>query len=153
MGGLCVRQEMSEESSKYDSYVEHPRFGRGPRITGLNVIEDLSNPQGPLLWIYPPESKIPNTGIVANTELQKINSFPTHYYFDQERVCLDCKHPFIWFAEEQKHWFEDLGFYLLTDCVRCVHCRQRRKGRTSKGDSDSKRSNEEGEQARSSNGG
>ena len=30
---------------------------------------------------------------------------------------------FIFFALEQKHWFEELGFYVDADCVRCTECR------------------------------
>ncbi|PKN96854.1 MAG: hypothetical protein CVU43_18600 [Chloroflexi bacterium HGW-Chloroflexi-5] len=35
---------------------------------------------------------------------------------------------FIFFAEEQKHWYEELGFGLDSDCVRCVNCRKRQQG-------------------------
>jgi hypothetical protein len=42
--------------------------------------------------------------------------------------CLDCGRPFIFFADEQKHWYEDLGFGLYSNCVRCVPCRKRQQG-------------------------
>ncbi|WHI50184.1 zinc-ribbon domain containing protein [Microbulbifer sp. MLAF003] len=28
------------------------------------------------------------------------------------------------FANEQKHWFEGLGFYVDADCIKCVDCRK-----------------------------
>jgi len=51
----------------------------------------------------------------------------THYY-DVKRECRDCNRPFIFFAQEQKHWYEELGFPLESDCVRCVECRKRQHG-------------------------
>ena len=42
-----------------------------------------------------------------------------------ERRCEDCAHFFIFFAEEQKFWYEVLKFGLDSDCVRCVPCRKR----------------------------
>ena len=121
---------MTDTASEYDSYVEHSRFGRVPRITGLNPTEDPEH--GLLFWIIPPESKIPNTAVPANTDRQKITSFPIPFYFDQKRTCRDCNRPFIWFAEEQKYWFEELGFNLNADCVRCVECRQKLQGKAAK---------------------
>jgi hypothetical protein len=35
---------------------------------------------------------------------------------------------FIFFAAEQKYWYEELGFPLESDCVRCVACRKKQQG-------------------------
>ena len=40
----------------------------------------------------------------------------------------DCDRPFIFFAAEQKYWYEELGFPLESDCVRCVVCRKKQQG-------------------------
>ena len=40
------------------------------------------------------------------------------------RTCRDCDKPFIFFAQEQKYWYEELGFPLESDCVRCFSCRK-----------------------------
>jgi hypothetical protein len=53
---------------------------------------------------------------------------PVTHYFDVKRQCRDCGRPFIFFAEEQKYWYEDLGFPLESDCVRCVVCRKKQQG-------------------------
>jgi len=53
---------------------------------------------------------------------------PVTHYFDVKRQCRDCGKPFIFFAEEQKHWYEVLGFGLDSDCVRCVACRKQQQG-------------------------
>tara|TARA_B100002049_G_scaffold235697_1_gene220651 strand:- start:1829 stop:2110 length:282 start_codon:yes stop_codon:yes gene_type:complete len=36
--------------------------------------------------------------------------------------------PFIFYAQEQKHWFEDLGFWIDAHCTRCVECRKKDQG-------------------------
>jgi hypothetical protein len=46
------------------------------------------------------------------------------YYFDVRRVCRDCQRPFIFFAEEQQYWYEELALPLEVDCVRCHACRR-----------------------------
>jgi Probable zinc-ribbon domain len=56
---------------------------------------------------------------------------PVHY-FDEKRHCRDCGKQFIFFAMEQKHWFEVLGFMLDADAVRCSICRKIRYGQKCK---------------------
>lgn len=46
------------------------------------------------------------------------------HYFDARRVCRKCERPFLFFAEEQKHWYEDLRFPLESDCLDCPPCRK-----------------------------
>jgi hypothetical protein len=46
------------------------------------------------------------------------------HYFDAKRVCRKCERPFLFFAEEQKHWYEDLMFPLEADCLDCSPCRK-----------------------------
>jgi len=137
--------------SKYDAYVEHPRYGRRPRYTGLNPnpydlnVELHSNATNihelqkravqvfgkklgymtPLEEMTPKEpARISGTAIKAEASLQNHPTLPVTYYFDVERVCRDCKRPFIFFAEEQKYWYETLKFPLDSDCVRCPKCRK-----------------------------
>jgi hypothetical protein len=50
-------------------------------------------------------------------------SFPRGYYVDMLVVCRTCARPFIFFAREQQYWYEDLHFYIDTDCVHCPACR------------------------------
>ncbi|RYD36326.1 MAG: hypothetical protein EOP87_05680 [Verrucomicrobiaceae bacterium] len=74
--------------------------------------------------MHPPESRIPGTAITANPAKQNYASFPFVVYFDQKKVCTDCAPPFIFFAEEQRYWFEVLRFNVNADCVRCPPCRE-----------------------------
>lgn len=138
-------------SDKYDDYVEHPRYGRRPRYTGLNpspndwkvqlhfnatnvhelqkrVVRVCGKKSGflaSLEKITPKEPKrIANTAIKAEPDLQNQPTVPVTHYFDMERICRNCQKPFIFFAEEQKYWYETLKFPLASDCVRCPKCRK-----------------------------
>jgi hypothetical protein len=70
----------------------------------------------------------PHTAIPADRSRQSLATVPVTHYFDVKRQCRDCGKPFIFFAEEQKHWYEELGFALESDCVRCVVCRKKQQG-------------------------
>jgi tetratricopeptide (TPR) repeat protein len=55
---------------------------------------------------------------------------PRYFYIDQKRICVECHRPFVFSAEEQKHWYEDLQFHFDSVAIRCLDCR--RKQRTGK---------------------
>jgi len=112
---------------EFAQFVIHPRFGQQPRITGLNPENDLGG--GIFLhWHSPDECRIPNTAVPANPRQQVPATVPVTHYFDVKRECRDCGRPFIFFAEEQKYWYEELGFGLDSDCVRCPSCRKKQQG-------------------------
>lgn len=118
---------MSPEIDKYESFVDHPRYGRCPHITGLNPETDFER-RVFLHWHSPRECRIPNTAIRADISRQVPATVAVTHYFDVVRKCRDCGKSFIFFAQEQKHWYEELGFNLESDCVRCVPCRKRQQG-------------------------
>jgi hypothetical protein len=72
--------------------------------------------------------RIPDTAIPAELSRQTPATYAVTHCFDSKRQCADCGKPFIFFAAEQKHWYEDPGFGLDADCVRCVYCRKRQQG-------------------------
>ena len=111
----------------YSSFVEHPRFGRGPRFTGLNPQTDLDGNTF-IHWHSPESCRIPKTAIAANLAQQVSATFAVTHYYDVKRKCRDCGRMFIFFAAEQKYWYEDLQFGLDSDCVRCVPCRKQQQG-------------------------
>lgn len=107
-----------EGGEDWSQFVEHPRFGRGPRYTS-----------GELPWgsDHTPRlggAAIPGTAVKADPSRQVPSPVPALYYFDQKRVCRDCQRNFLFFADEQKHWYETLGFSLDANCVRCTDCRR-----------------------------
>ena len=111
----------------YREFVTHPRYGQGPRITGLNPETDVAGHVF-LHWHSPKEWRIPNTAIPADLSRQSPATVPVTHYFDVRRQCRDCGKPFIFFAAEQQYWYEELGFGLDSDCVRCIVCRKAQQG-------------------------
>lgn len=73
---------------------------------------------------YQPEIVFPATSLPANTKKQNFSVFPREIYLDVLKACRDCKRHFIFFAKEQRYWYEDLGFSIYSDCVRCPECRK-----------------------------
>lgn len=118
LAGCAVKAKVAD----YSEYVEHPRYGRGPRFSGIRP-EDI--PLGYRMKSYVSARTIGGTAVKADLEKQSFSCVPVLYYFDLERQCVDCGRPFIFFAEEQKHWYETLGFALDADCIRCIDCRNR----------------------------
>ncbi len=116
---------MKRKVGDFSNYVEHPRYGRGPRFTDLRT---HSVSPGYRLTTYISENKIDGTAVEADLERQASSPVPVLYYFDLKRKCVECGRPFIFFAEEQKYWYETLGFVLDADCVLCIDCRNRKHG-------------------------
>ena len=116
---------MKRKVGDYSDYVEHPRYGRGPRFTDVRP-HDV--PLGYRLTTYISDNTIGGTAVEADLDRQASSPVPVLYYFDLKRECVECGRPFIFFAEEQKHWYETLGFVLDADCVRCIDCRNRQHG-------------------------
>jgi hypothetical protein len=116
---------MKSKPRGYSEFVEHPRFGRGPRYTNVSPRD---KPLGYRLRNYNSDDLIDGTAVEADLEKQPPSPIPVLYYFDLKRVCVDCNRPFIFFAEEQKFWYESLGFSLGADCIRCINCRKQQQG-------------------------
>jgi Probable zinc-ribbon domain len=93
------------------------------RLTGLNPRKDYQRVF--LHWHLSEECRIPGTAIEADLSRQTPATVPVTHYFDVKRVCRNCGRPFIFFAEEQKQWYQELGFPLEADAVRCPPCRKR----------------------------
>ncbi|MGV3756923.1 MAG: zinc-ribbon domain containing protein [Verrucomicrobiota bacterium] len=75
-------------------------------------------------WGYSEDVYIyPDSVIVADETKQNYSVMPRPYYVDILKSCRDCQNEFIFYATEQRHWYETLGFYIDADCVRCPNCR------------------------------
>ena len=68
----------------------------------------------------------PETAIPADPARQHYAVYPRRFYIDQLRTCWDCARPFLFFAREQRYWFETLRFFVDADAVRCTDCRRAR---------------------------
>ena len=139
--GSNLLPALSIFDNDYSDYVEHPRFGRGPRLrpdvatcraTAVTTWESIEiQPAGfrPL-----PGQSCHIAGTEVPADLQAIRPMPcpprfTHY-LDLDQCCWGCARRFIFFAEEQKYWYESLRFYLSSPCINCVECRKTRQRKT-----------------------
>ena len=52
---------------------------------------------------------------------------PRFFYFPRLRTCRRCGGVFIFSAREQKHWYEELKFYVDSTAVECVTCRKQKQ--------------------------
>lgn len=130
----------------YAQHVEHPRYGRAPRFTGLDP--DPNSPAVRLHWntgyftegqlrvlertlgwcpTLPDDGTrmVRGTAVAANVSRQTPATVAVTHYYDLDKVCRECGRRFIFFAEEQKHWYEELAFPLEAQAVRCPPCRKR----------------------------
>ncbi len=114
---IALRQQKWDPSETFEDYVEHPLYGKGPRITGWNPIPHSTH------WRDDGSQRVPFTAIKADEAKLQDATVPISHYFDFRRTCIECDRPFLFFAEEQRYWYEELGFPLDADCVRCVPCR------------------------------
>jgi len=84
-----------------------------------------------LHWHSGPGVRVPGTAIAADLPRRRPATIPVTHYYDAKRACRKCGRPFLFFAEEQKHWYEALAFPLEADCLECPPCRKdERKLRT-----------------------
>ena len=130
----------------YAEYVEHPRYGKAPRYTGLDpnpnssavhlhwntrsyTQHQLQEMERLLGWrpTFPADGTriVRGTAVEADLSRQTPATVPVTHYYDIDKICSDCGRRFIFFADEQKHWYEELCFPLEADAVRCPPCRKR----------------------------
>ncbi len=130
----------------YRDHVEHPRYGKAPHITGLDpnpnssavhlhwntryyTQAQLRDIERLLGWrpTFPDDGTrmVRGTAVAADLARQTPATVAVTHYYDIDKLCRDCGRRFIFFADEQKHWYEELGFPLEADAVRCPPCRKR----------------------------
>jgi hypothetical protein len=130
----------------YEDHAEHPRYGKAPRLTGLDpdpnssavhlhwntrhyTQTQLREIERLLGWhpTFPDDGTrmVRGTAVAADLARQTPTTVPVTHYYDIDKVCRDCGRRFVFFADEQKHWYEELGFPLEADAVRCPPCRKR----------------------------
>lgn len=98
--------------------VPHPRYGAHPRFT------DVAAPAGTTHYRYEPTTIIAGTVVLATPARQHKATVPVTHYLDVLLTCRRCARPFIFFADEQRHWYEELGFVLDAWATHCTACRK-----------------------------
>ena len=64
------------------------------------------------------------TAVRANISQQNFSVCPRHWYVDAELRCSRCDQSFVFSADEQKFWYEDLKFWIDSRPRECVKCRK-----------------------------
>lgn len=62
--------------------------------------------------------------ILANLAQQTPSLTPQFAYFDTQKVCRTCGVDFIFKKEEKQLWYEQLKFWIDSEPVNCLKCRQ-----------------------------
>ncbi|WP_057260170.1 zinc-ribbon domain containing protein [Duganella sp. Root1480D1] len=105
-----------------DKLVPHPRFqGKSPRTHLVLTEQEVRGSY----WRYGSAHIFPQTALRADVSVQLYTIYPRLYYVDMLKTCEDCSRPFIFYAREQRYWYETLGFYIDSDCMRCVEWRRK----------------------------
>src|SRR3569832_1064345 len=94
--------------------VPHPRYGRTVVPSGCEATEAQIRGS---FYGYRDETIFPQSAIPADLTRQNFTTFPRGYYVDILKVCRACGRSFLFFAREQRHWYEVLRFYIDADCV------------------------------------
>lgn len=110
------------KNSNTRNFVSHPRFGERPIPSGH---EYSAAEVEQSFWLYSSVKYFIDTVIPADITKQNYSTFPRTLYVDIEEQCQICHRPFLFFAKEQKHWFEELRFYVDAHCKRCIDCRKK----------------------------
>ncbi|MEM9783848.1 MAG: zinc-ribbon domain containing protein [Pseudomonadota bacterium] len=102
------------------TYVDHPRYGNRPILSDERWTETEVRRA---FWQYGRARIFPETAIRADLTRQNYGFSPRRCYVDIAERCRSCGREFLWFALEQKHWFEELGFFIDAQCHHCQDCR------------------------------
>lgn len=105
-----------------DDVVPHPRYRGKQQRSSLRLSEQEIRRS---YWRYARAHIFPQTALPADVKAQRYALFPRPYYVDMLKTCVECSRAFIFYAREQRYWYETLGFYIDVDCVRCVECRRK----------------------------
>lgn len=116
MFSRCTRKTLNMKN-----YVPHPRYGVQPIVSGyLYSKEEIESAH----WRYASLRYFAETAIPADITKQNYAVYPRKIYIDIEAHCSGCQREFIFFALEQKYWFEELKFWVDSHCIKCVNCRK-----------------------------
>jgi hypothetical protein len=101
--------------------VPHPRYGTAVVPSGCTATEEEVRGS---YYGYRGQTIYPESAIPADFSRQNFSTFPRGHYVDILQVCRACRRPFLFFAREQQFWYEELHFYIDTDCQHCPECRR-----------------------------
>ncbi len=104
--------------------VPHPRARQMAQATHRSVPSMSVEQIRSMAWQMWRSTIVPGTAILANEHAQAYALFPRRIYADLLKRCKDCTRPFLFYANEQRFWFEALRIPVDADCVLCPPCRK-----------------------------
>jgi len=111
--------------NKYNnSFVNHPRYGNKPIISDYVLSKEEIEY---LMVCNTDEVYFLETALLADTTKQHYNLYPRKIYIDEQIKCNQCHRLFIFFAIEQKAWFEKWNLYIDAKPKKCWECRKKEK--------------------------
>lgn len=122
MSGKPKKAHALETPELPANLVPHPRYGTSTKASGYKLSVDDVRADRHLARLargsFWPKSAIPGPALVTGSP------YAWRYYVDRLCRCVDCYRPFIFYAVEQRLWFERLGFHVESHAVRCTSCRR-----------------------------
>ena len=76
------------------------------------------------VWQTRRSTIVPGTAVIANVALQNYPMYSRSVYADLLKQCETCARPFVFYANEQRFWYETLKIPVDADCVNCPPCRK-----------------------------
>jgi hypothetical protein len=65
------------------------------------------------------------TAVQADVSKQNRSICPRYWYIDAAFRCARCGNTFVFTAEEQRFWYEELGFWIDSKAKHCGECRRK----------------------------
>jgi len=68
------------------------------------------------------------TAVRADISRQNCSICPRHWYLNAAFRCARCGNTFVFSADEQRYWYEELGFWVDSQAKHCAKCRRELRG-------------------------
>jgi hypothetical protein len=124
---------IARKKSNWTSSVElppdlapHPRAHAMARRTPHRAANLSAAEIRATMWQARRDVLIPETAVHANTAFSGHSCFSRPLYVDMLKQCRTCQAPFLFYANEQRFWFEVLHLPGDADCVDCAPCRKQK---------------------------
>ncbi len=104
--------------------VAHPRARQMARASPRSVPDMRVHEIRARVWQMRASTIVPGTAILASGDGPWGPAFSRHVYADLLKPCADCGRDFLFYANEQRFWYETLRLPPDVDCTRCVPCRK-----------------------------
>jgi tetratricopeptide (TPR) repeat protein len=106
--------------------IHHRIYGDIPLVERRSVYKGKE-----LVWTEPDRTyqpPMPNGAVRGNPLAQHYcHDFPKYFYLDEPRTCVQCGRSFVFYAKEQRFWYEVLHFNFGSTAIRCLDCRKRHR--------------------------